>query len=466
MSESSKPHSGWVKLTTVLVGLLTILALLTAWLDSQLLDTNEWVQTSTEMLQDPAIRSAVAEYAVEELYANVDVEAELEKILPKDFKALSGIAAGGLRQVADQGADQALTLPPVQAAWASANEAAHTTFLDVVENRSDILTTGNGQVDLQLRSLIIKIADQVGLGTQARQNIPASVGTVRILESKDLERVQKVASALQGLALVFSLLLVLLVGVSVLLARGWRWIALIWTAAALILGAIVVFIVRAVSKGYVVDSLATPDLVPAGDAAYSIGTELLVSYAWSVIFAGAFLLFLAWLVSPASSSVTARRYLAVPFGRFPGATFVALGVVGVIFLLLGAGNQRVFLVHLLIVVLLGIAAFMFRRELIAEHPDADSPEFGHLIERGKEKARNVWSRRPKQMPGKGYLEERKARKAEAQEKAAAAVGAATAAEPETERLDQLEKLGKLHETGVLSDEEFAEEKTRILGRDE
>jgi hypothetical protein len=63
------------------------------------------------------------------------------------------------------------------------------------------------------------------------------------------------------------------------------------------------------------------------------------------------------------------------------------------------------------------------------------------------------------VPGKGYLDERKTRR----EQAAAA---ASEAEAETERLEQLERLGKLHETGVLSDEEFAEEKTRILGPDE
>ncbi len=459
MSDESRPRSGWVKLTTFFIGLFAVLAVLTSWLDSQLLDTDQWVDTSAEMLQSPEIRSAVAGFAVEELYANVDVEAELEEVLPKDFKGLSGIAAGGLRQVADQGAEQALALPQVQAAWERANETAHRTLIDVIENRSDVLTTGGGKVELQLRPLIIEIADQIGLGTQARQNIPAAVGSVEVLDSSELKSVQRVAGALQGLALVFSLLVVLLVGLAVYLARGWRWLALIWTAGALVLASILVLVARAIGQGDVVDSLATPDLVPAANAAYSIGTDLLASYAWSTIWGAIFLLFLAWLASPASSSVAARRFLAVPFGRFPGATFGVLGLIGLIYLLLGAGNQRIFLVHLLIVLLLGVAAYLFRRELLTEHPDADAPEFGHLVERGREKARGLWSRRPTEVPGKGYLDERKTRR----EQAAAA---ASQAETETQRLEQLERLGQLHETGVLSDEEFAEEKTRILGPDE
>lgn len=459
--DDSRPRSGWVKLTTFLVAVLTVLAVHAAWLDSQLLDTDQWVETSTEMLQNPEIQSAIAGFAVEELYANVDVEAELKKILPKDFKPLSGIAAGGLRQVADKGAEQALGLPQVQAAWERANEAFHVTFVDVIEARSDVVTTGNGQVELQLRPLIISIADQIGLGSQARQNIPASVGSVQVFDSSQLKTVQQVTRALKGFALLFSLVLVLLVALSVYLARGWRWLALIWTAGALIIGSILVLITRAIAQGYVVDALAPPDLYPAANSAYSIVTQLLASYAWSVIWAAVFLLFLAWLVSPASSSVTARRYLAVPFGRFPGATFGVLGLLGLVFLLMGAGNQRVFLVHLLIVIVLGVAAYLFRRELIAEHPEADAPQLGHLVESGKEKLHNLWSRRPKEMPGKGYFEERKARKAEA---AATAVTAKpAAADDETGRLEQLERLGKLHDTGVLSDEEFKEEKTRILG---
>ncbi|MBU3691560.1 MAG: SHOCT domain-containing protein [Solirubrobacterales bacterium] len=68
------------------------------------------------------------------------------------------------------------------------------------------------------------------------------------------------------------------------------------------------------------------------------------------------------------------------------------------------------------------------------------------------------------MPGKGYFEERKARKAEAAASAATPAAAKpAAADDETGRLEQLERLGKLHDTGVLSDEEFNEEKTRILG---
>ena len=38
-----------------------------------------------------------------------------------------------------------------------------------------------------------------------------------------------------------------------------------------------------------------------------------------------------------------------------------------------------------------------------------------------------------------------------------------AASPESDMLDQLAKLGQLHESGVLTDEEFAASKAKVLG---
>jgi hypothetical protein len=53
-----------------------------------------------------------------------------------------------------------------------------------------------------------------------------------------------------------------------------------------------------------------------------------------------------------------------------------------------------------------------------------------------------------------------------QESATAAAPAAPAPEPEgitSQDTERLAELGKLHESGVLTDEEFAQQKGRILG---
>ncbi len=50
----------------------------------------------------------------------------------------------------------------------------------------------------------------------------------------------------------------------------------------------------------------------------------------------------------------------------------------------------------------------------------------------------------------------------AQQPAAAPAAAAPAAAPENDVIAQLKKLGELHQAGILSDEEFAAAKTKVL----
>jgi hypothetical protein len=476
LSSADRPHKGWVRFLTVLIGFLTVLTILTAWVDRQVFDTQEWGDTSLKLLQNPDIQKQVATYAVDELYANVDVEAELKDILPSDLSGFSGIAAGGLRQVADSGAQQALSNPNIQDLWRQANETAQTTLVRIIEDEGAVVSTTGGKVELQLRPLIIEIAGQVGLGQQARDNIPADVGSIEIVDSEQLSTVQTVAKIIQGTALITALLLLALIGLTVYLARGYRWASLLWIAAALAIGAVIVLILRSVAEGIVVSQLANVDIQPAAEAAYSIGTDLLRSIAISVIWSAVFLVFLAWLVSPNGAAESARRFLAVPFGSYPGATFTLLGLVAFVFLLMGAGDQREFLIRLMIVILFGLGAWAFRRTLVAAYPDAHVPAISEFGQRAGDKAKGLWQDRPDFLRRKQKDDTAVAAAAPPPGSAptpggesptevltAEGVAAAPAPDPETARLDRLERLAGMHERGVLTDEEFAEEKARVRG---
>jgi len=479
---TERPHKGWVRFLTVLVGFLTVLAILSAWVDRQIFDTPQWGETSLEMLQNPEIQGQVATYAVDELYDNVDVEAELKAILPGDLSDLSGIAAGGLRQVADRGAEQALGNQRVQDLWRQANETAHRNLVAIIEDDSTVISSTDGRVKLELRPLIIEIADQVGLGQQARDNVPAAVGEIEIVDSEELSTVQTVAQIIHGTALITALLLLVLIGLAVYLSKGYRWMTLLWIAAALIIGAVIVLIVRSVAGGIIVPELATVDIQPAAEAAYSIATDLLRSIAITVIWAALVLIPLAWLVSPNGAAEKTRKFLAVPFGRYPAATFGLLGLVAFIFVLMGAGDQREFLIRLTIVILVALGTWAFSRTLAAAYPDADFAGVAEFGQKAKSKARDAWSGRPDLLAG--HREKREASNAAAAAETASVPDPIPAAaqsaptevlvaseqaveqqpDPETARLDLLDRLASMRERGVLDEEEYAAEKARVNAR--
>ena len=76
------PRRWYVTALVVLASVLTFLALFATWIDQQVFDTDEWTETSTELLADDEIRNALSVYLTDELFKNVDVVAELEALLP------------------------------------------------------------------------------------------------------------------------------------------------------------------------------------------------------------------------------------------------------------------------------------------------------------------------------------------------------------------------------------------------
>ncbi|HRV61009.1 MAG TPA: SHOCT domain-containing protein, partial [Solirubrobacterales bacterium] len=105
-----------------------------------------------------------------------------------------------------------------------------------------------------------------------------------------------------------------------------------------------------------------------------------------------------------------------------------------------------------------------------EYPDADYAGLREFGERSRDRAREAWAGRPKNisMPkigGKGGAggEGTAAGGGTGEAETTVLPAQPPASSPEDSRLDQLEKLGRLKEAGVLDDEEFAAEKKRILG---
>ncbi len=455
-----RPHRGWVSFLTILVGVITVVAILATWVDRQVFDTDEFGDTSVRMLQDEEIRNAIATFAVDELYAEVDVDKELKKVLPGDTKDLSGVAAGALRQVADQGAQRALGDKRVQDLWREANIAAHTTLINIIEDRSEALSTDGGEVRLELQPLIVEIADQVGLGDQARENIPEDVGQIEIVDSDQLSTVQTVASAIHGTALIATLLVLALICLIVYLSPGYRWLSVLWLSITLIISSLIVLILRSVAGSILAPELAAPDIEPAASAAYSVATDLLRSIAWTVIWASIGMIVLSWLISPNKAAASARKFLSVPFARYPVAVYAVLGLVAIIFLLTGVGDSRGFIIRLAILVMAVTGTYFFRRQLILENPDADFSEVNDFFHRSRDKAKSAWENRPrdisKNLPSFGGD---KSGTSGGEDDTATAV--MPAADPETARLERLERLAALHESGALTDEEFAEEKARL-----
>jgi hypothetical protein len=461
----SRARRRTVKGLIVLGSLLAFLSVFSIWIERQALNTDDWVSTSGKLLQNETVRAAVGEYLVDQLYENVNVEQELKEILPGDTKELAGPAAGGLRQVAGTGAEKVLESSTAQSLWEDANRSAHEQLVSVLENKGDTVSTENGEVSLNLGSMLTNLASQVGIGATLAEKLPPDAGQIQILKSDQLKTAQNIAVAVKGLALVLSILTLAAFGAAIYLSRDSRWIAVLFSGIGLIAAGFAVIVARHIAGGIVVDQLVkTESVKPAAEATWSIGTSLMTSIATTVIVIGILFAIAGWLASPTGSARATRRFFAPTLRHHVAYVYTGLAIVVCFYFLSGpTQGLRSFLTTLVVA---GMAAFgihELRKQTEEEYPDADYGEiFGRTRDRvvGAVKDANIGERVGEQASKLRLPEKRPTGPESPTSEAPTAVAPLN---EEDARLERLERLASLRDKGILSDEEFAAEKARLLG---
>ena len=97
---AKRAHRFLVPVLLVLATIFGIAATFAVWVNRQALNTSNWSSTSSKMLEDKQVQTALSAYLVHELFSNVNVSADLQKVLPKQLQPLAGPAAAGLQQLA------------------------------------------------------------------------------------------------------------------------------------------------------------------------------------------------------------------------------------------------------------------------------------------------------------------------------------------------------------------------------
>jgi hypothetical protein len=340
-------HKVWSGVLLALATLVLILGMTAVWVQRQVLDREEWVDTSVELLENDDIRRAIGLYLIDELYTNVDVAGEIQGVLPNRLQPLAQPAAAALRRAAEQNAGTLLGTSLAQNLWRRANERAHSAFERVIED-------GSGEVTINLQPLIEKAAERGGLLARAAERVPADAGQLVVLQSDQLDAAQKVVKLLRPLAIVLVLLAAALYVAAVFLSRDRRR-TVIYAGACLLFAAVAVLAVRKFGGNTLVDALSqAPDSKLAVANTWAIGTRLLVDVVSGTALLGLLLILGAWLLGPGRVAVPARRAVTPALRDQPW--LVRLGL-GALLLLLVWWNPVPWTGKPLAILILAIAAF-------------------------------------------------------------------------------------------------------------
>jgi hypothetical protein len=422
----------------VISAICAFVSVFALWADRQAIESGGWRATSEALTANPQIQDALAAYLVDELYENVDLGKVVEDALPARFDALAAPAAGALRTTIERAAGEALERPRVQEALNGSLIDAHTLAVRILKSQGSSLETGDGTVVLNLQAVLEQVVARVGIGARLLGELPPDAGRVEILRSDQLATAQDILRLLENLAIVMPLLAVALLALAVWVAEGRRRETLRLAGIGFAVAALLVPVTRSLVGDMVIDAInpAAANL-PAVEAAWEIATALLRDGAVALITYAIVILVGTSLAGPTRAAVAVRRGLrrvTAPHIAYPLA---ALLVLVVLWWGPTEGLRRP-LTALILLALLALGLETLRRQIESEALAEGAP-----------------APRPLDLGGM----------------AGSITGAVTGvfrrsgSGAEEDRLAQLERAQRLHESGALTDDEFAAEKRRILTAD-
>lgn len=324
-SRQARPHRGVVVTIIILASLIAVVATVVLWASRQALQTKAWTETSVKLLADDEINAALSAYLVDALFNSVDVKAELQAALPPDAQGLAVPATAGLRTLAGRATVEALKRPLVQRLWADANRVAHRRMMAILRGGREVLPTAGGAVTLDLVPIVEQIGARVGLDVVGK--VPEGVGTIDILQSRQLARAQILARDLRLLGIILPFLALVPLALAVYLAHGWRREALEGVGFAFLAAGLITLVVRGVTGAAAIGSMdLAPSIEPVARSVWEVGTSLLQSSAFALIGYGVVILLGAWLAGPSRTATRVRHGMA-PVLRERRYTYAALAVI-------------------------------------------------------------------------------------------------------------------------------------------
>jgi hypothetical protein len=410
------------RILVVLGVVLVVISLLANFVKREALAEDHFRDTSHELIANDAIRDQVAQAMVEQLYANVDVSAQLQDRLPDNLQALAAPIAGLSRELVDRGATELLARPRVQSLFVDAASLAQSQVVKVLEGDTTRLQTTGGDVVLDLHPLVVRLGDRFGFLNNASAKLPPDAGRITILRSDELDTAQSLTQALKVTANWIWIPVLLAWALALWLVPGRRRIEVRAIAVGLIVAGVAILVLRKLAGSYLVDNLADSESVrPAVSAFWRILSDGLAEAAWVAVVVGVIGAVGAWLTGEGTRAVAARRAVG-PWLARTGAAWAVFA--GALLLVIWALPLHRFLTTAILVVLAAVGFEVFRRQVAAEQA-AEGPAAPGT------RPTLPWPK-PKAPAGPTEVEE-------------------------------LERLARLRADDLLTEEEYAAAKGRLLG---
>ena len=316
----------WALLSTALIVLGAILAptaVVGAWVNVSLTDTDRFVATYAPLARDPEVRSFVAAQTIAVINEKVDLGNITSDVIdgiialgtgPKAttaLEALKGPAAQGVQTLLQNKVRAFVDSDAFANVWATALRVSHTQFVAVMQNDTSkvVQVSNTGEIGIQLAPIIAEVKRvlvEQGLGFAER--IPVIDRTIVVAHSDAIPAVRVGYNAATAIGVWLPLVVLLILGAGVLVARR-RSRALIGAAIALAIAMVLTLAGLATGSIFFVSALS-PAVLPPTLAAILFGsvTGDIQATAAAVLTIAIVLAIVAWLAGPAATPRRLRAF--------------------------------------------------------------------------------------------------------------------------------------------------------------
>lgn len=330
LEKSARPKQGTAtsffrQLAIVFLVLLcsvsSLLSVSSIWVKRNVIHTDVWVNKTSELVQDPAIRNTISTTIADQIFTQADVENQIQQILPDRISSLSSTLSDNLKTVVTNKIDEAIASDAFTETWAKANRSAHAGIIDSIRNggnasdslkQTAIMYVDDQHLVLNLRPVFAEVQSRLvsnGLGFIGTINVDKIGGQINLVTIQHMPLVLLAINIIDKAAFYLPILVILSGAGAIALSRNRRrtLMAIGWSVAILM-----VLLVQLVNiiRYPLIDAVANAE-TNAALAAYTIISDdlIMVGQMFLVI---ALLLVLAGFLSGQSKPA---RYLKDRLGK-------------------------------------------------------------------------------------------------------------------------------------------------------
>jgi hypothetical protein len=299
-----------VAILVILGCILAPLSILTVWLKSTLLNTDNYVATVAPLARDARIQNAIANRVTNAVVANNNVEGRIVERLPDNAKFIAPKISDALSSFVHDTTSTVVKSDQFATLWKEANRRAHARIVALLDGKGGkLLQTKNGDVTIDLGPIIDKVNGALeSHGIHAFSNAASSSSDrqVVILQSVWLKRSQNITNLLQKLAIVLPILMLVCFGAAEWLSPNRRR-TLLRSALGLALAMALLLIAFNGGRHFYLSALPSRVNAAAAGAVYdqllgALKLSLRVAFVLALVVAAA-----AWVSGPARSATALRE---------------------------------------------------------------------------------------------------------------------------------------------------------------